>query len=186
MKKFLKWFAIVVGALLLVFIIYTWLNWESISIFRRTEAISGKTEMIPAAQAQNLPPLEKGPADWTTWLGATGNSRSAVTSLKTDWSRGLELLWEVDFLCQGQTSAAWAAPVVQGKRLVVTGRSTDADLVFCLNSQDGKLLWQKSYPADAGASHGAGPRATPAIDGDKVYTFGRNGDLKCWNLFDGA
>jgi outer membrane protein assembly factor BamB len=30
-----------------------------------------------------------------------------------------------------------------------------------------------------------GSRATPWIDEDKVYTFGRSGDLICWNLFNG-
>jgi outer membrane protein assembly factor BamB len=58
-------------------------------------------------------------------------------------------------------------------------------LVFCLNSVNGNLLWQTSYPAKAVSSHGAGPRATPAIDENYVYTFGRSGDLICWNLFDG-
>ena len=42
-----------------------------------------------------------------------------------------------------------------------------------------------SYAADAKTSHGSGPRATPYIDGDRVYTFGRSGDLVCWSLLDG-
>lgn len=186
MRKFFKWLAVVLGVLLVVFFIYTWWNWESISIFMGTEAVAGKTQAIPAARAQSLPPVEKAAADWPTWLGASGDSRSEVREIKTDWVNGLEKLWEIDYLCQGSAAASWAAPVVQGNRLVVTGRNADADLVFCLNAMDGSLLWQQSYPADAGASHGAGPRATPAIDGEKVYTFGRNGDLKCWRLFDGA
>lgn len=33
--------------------------------------------------------------------------------------------------------------------------------------------------------HGPGARATPYIDDDHVYTFGRSGDLACWSLDDG-
>ncbi len=186
MKIFFKWVLMGAAVLLLFLSIYVWLNWSSVAILMGTEGITGKTEIIPAASAQTLVPLEKGPADWATWLGIGGNSRSTVTSLKTDWSKGLQKLWEVDFLCQGRTSAAWAAPVIQGNRLVVTGRSADEDLIFCLDPQDGHLLWQKSYSSKAGTSHGAGPRATPAIEDNRVYTFGRNGDLVCWNLTDGA
>ena len=58
-------------------------------------------------------------------------------------------------------------------------------LIFCINSQTGKLIWHSSYAANAEDGHGSGPRATPCIDENKVYTFGRSGDLACWQLEDG-
>lgn len=42
-----------------------------------------------------------------------------------------------------------------------------------------------SYEAEAANSHGPGSRATPFINDDRVYTFGRSGDLVCWQLLDG-
>jgi outer membrane protein assembly factor BamB len=102
-----------------------------------------------------------------------------------DWSKGLKKDWEVNFLCQGDQTASWSAPVVQGKVLIVPGRDDNNDLVFCLNSETGELFWKGSYEAKTKDNHGPGARATPVIDGERAYTFGRGGDLVCWNLQDG-
>ena len=185
MKRWLKWTLGVVGTIVVVLLIITMWYWDTISIISGTEGISGDAEAVPKVVDPGPVPLEKGAADWVSWYGPDGEKRSLVTGIKTDWSKGLKKLWEVNYLCKGNTSAAWSAPVVQGNRLVICGRDSDNDLVFCLNPDDGKLLWQSSYPAKASPSHGAGPRATPFIDGGHVYTFGRSGDLVCWRLSDG-
>jgi outer membrane protein assembly factor BamB len=108
-----------------------------------------------------------------------------MTGIKTDWSKGLSKSWQVDYLCQGKANASWSAPVVQGNRLIVTGRDDKNDLVFCIDAENGKLIWSTSYAAEAETSHGPGARATPSIDDNRVYTFGRSGDLACWMLEDG-
>jgi outer membrane protein assembly factor BamB len=69
--------------------------------------------------------------------------------------------------------------------LVVPGRDSKKDLVFCLDPQNGKVIWVGSYKAKANSNHGPGARATPFIDEEHVYTFGRSGDLVCWKLEDG-
>ena len=117
--------------------------------------------------------------------GRGGDGKSLVTGIRKDWSGGLRKLWDVDYLCQGAQSVTWSAPAVQGNRLVVPGRDEKHDLVFCLDPNDGTLLWLGAYEAEAGMSHGPGARATPYIDDDRVYTFGRGGDLVCWDLNDG-
>jgi outer membrane protein assembly factor BamB len=147
--------------------------------------LSGETDAIPEVVSPDQKPLVKGDADWVSWQGANGDNRSGVTGIITDWSEGLKKLWEVNFLCQGTSSATWSAPVIQGNRLIVCGRNIENDLVFCLDPAKGSLLWQASYKAKANTTHGSGPRATPSIDDDRVYTFGRNGDLACWGLLDG-
>ena len=97
----------------------------------------------------------------------------------------MKKLWQVNYLCQDQNTASWSSLVVQGNRLVVPGRDEKNDLVFCINAENGDLIWTGKYAAEAGSSHGPGPRATPVIDEDLVYTFGRSGDLVCWQLKDG-
>lgn len=62
--------------------------------------------------------------------------------------------------------------------------NTDHDLLLCLNPDDGSLIWYQSYLATVSSTQGSGPRATPYIDGDRVYTFGRGGNLACWRLYD--
>ncbi len=94
-------------------------------------------------------------------------------------------MWEVSYLCQDETTAVWSAPVIIGNRLIACGREEDNDILFCLETETGNLIWKNSYPAKAKSSYGSGFRATPWLDEDKIYTFGRSGDLVCWNLFDG-
>ena len=162
----------------------TW-QWDSISIFLNNAKVEGASSIAPEPKISTLPPLTKGETDWLGWRGTNDDVRSLVTGISTDWSNGLQKNWEIDYLCQGGENATWSSPIVQGNRLVVCGRDSSSDLVFCLNPETGDLIWKSSYPAEALASYGAGSRATPRIEDDRVYTFGRSGDLVCWNLFDG-
>jgi outer membrane protein assembly factor BamB len=185
MKRWLKWTLGVVGIIIAIFVVLVVWNWEMISILTGTEGLSGDENSIPAVSEQELNILNTGEADWGSWYGPDGQRRSFVKGIKTDWSAGLRKLWEVNYLCQGDQSATWSAPVIQGNRLIICGRDSDRDLVFCLDPVTGKLLWQGSYPAKASPNHGTGLRATPFIDKNRVYTFGRSGDLICWRLMDG-
>ena len=144
----------------------------------------GPVEAIPAPMATPTP-LTDGEHDWPCWGGAKHDNRSEVKGIRTDFAGGLKRLWSVHYLCQGDKAATWSAPVVRGNRVVVPGRGPGADLVFCLDSETGALVWHGSYDAESEAKHGPGSRATPCIDGDRVYTFGRSGDLVCWQLLDG-
>lgn len=151
-----------------------------------SEKLAGARGAIPAAaQADGALPLSSGDADWPNWRGAQFDGKSATTAINTNWAGGLKKLWQVDYLCQDQATASWAAPVIKGNRLVIPGRNASNDLVFCLSPDSGKLIWMGSYGAKAKTNHGPGARATPFIDGDRVYTFGRSGDLVCWALADG-
>jgi outer membrane protein assembly factor BamB len=147
--------------------------------------LSGPREAIPRPIAAPEPP-RAGTADRLCWRGLDGDGRSPVTGIRTDWSGGLRKLWEVNFLCQGARTATWSAPVIRGNRLVIPGRNQREDLVFCLDSETGKLIWVQSYEAPIpAAKHGPGARATPYLDEERVYTFGYRGDLACWQLDDG-
>ena len=185
MRRWQKWAIGIIGVVVVTILIASALFWPMLRILMGTEELSGRTEAIPRPVPRSQELLAKGNADWVSWQGSRGDRRSGVTGIIRNWSGRLEKRWEVDFLCQGNSSATWSAPVIQGNRLIVCGRSTENDLIFCLDPADGALLWQASYSAKAVASHGTGPRATPAIDDDRVYTFGRSGDLICWELFDG-
>ena len=152
---------------------------------RGEEDIRGPLGAIPKTTAV-LTPVKHGPADWPCWRGLDDDGKSTVTGIRKDWSGGLKKLWELDYLCQGRQSVTWSAPAVQGNRLVAPGRDEKKDIVFCLDPNNGELLWLGSYEAKAGTSHGSGARATPYIDDDRVYTFGRSGDLACWRLDNGV
>lgn len=180
-KKTIKIILIVVCALVLfgagfAFYIY--------NFTQKSEKIRGKQEAIPM-KTMEVDLITKGSSDWISWQGENFDKKSAFTGIVKDWSHGLKKEWEVNFLCQGDQTASWSAPVIQGKVLVVPGRDDKDDLVFCLNSETGELFWKGSYEARTKDNHGPGARATPVIDGERAYTYGRGGDLVCWNIQDG-
>jgi hypothetical protein len=186
MKKLLKIVLAVLGVLVLLLGILVILNWDSVKILTGTGDLSDQPKEIPEIVKPAMALRDKGEADWPRWRGVDGNAKSTVTGIIKDWSNGLKQVWEVNYLCQGRASATWSSPVIQGDRLIVCGRDDSNDLVFCLNTIDGSLLWHTHYAAKAKSDHGTGMRATPCIDEDRIYTFGRSGDLVCWNLNDGT
>lgn len=185
MKKWLKWVLGIVGVILVVIIVYVAWNWTFLNIVAGTEGLSGESSVIPEVTSDIKDSLQYGDTDWVSWYGPDGDRVARENGIQADWSNGLKKVWEVNYLCQGNSSASWSAPVIQGNRLIVSGRDTENDLVFSLNPNNGDLIWFQSYSTNASSSHGSGPRATPFIDSDRVYTFGRGGDLFCWRLFDG-
>jgi outer membrane protein assembly factor BamB len=148
------------------------------------ERLSGTQQAIPKS-TKKISPIEKGKDDWPCWRGQNGGGKSTVIGITKDWTKGLKKLWEVNFLCQGERNVSWSSVAVVGNRLIVPGRDNNNDLVFCLDPQNGELIWIGSYEATTTSSHGPGARATPYIDEERVYTFGRSGDLVCWSLQDG-
>jgi len=181
MKKHVKIILIVV-VIVLVFVGY--FGYQIYKMVMGSEPISGNRENIPN-QMISRPPITEDTADWLNWRGVNFEGKSATLGIITDWSKGLETLWQVNYLCQDKATASWSSLVVQGNRLIVPGRDENNDLVFCLNSENGELIWLGSYEAKSETAHGPGSRATPFISEDKVYTFGRSGDLACWMLEDG-
>jgi len=181
MKKIWKIILSVLAVLVLSIAIFIYYSYKTIY---KSEKIDGKREAIPSG-ITGINEIDKGNADWPNWRGQHFDGKSSLTGINTNWSEGLEKLWEVNFLCQGQATASWSAPVIVGNRLVIPGRDEKNDLVFCINTDNGELIWQTSYEAEAGTAHGPGSRATPFIDGNYVYTFGRSGDLVCWQLTNG-
>ena len=180
-KKIVKIVLIVIGIGALIgagFGIYIY------NFTQKSEKISGKQEAIPLKNT-TADLITKGSSDWISWQGQNFDKKSSFTGIHKDWSKGLKKVWEVNFLCQGNKSATWSAPVIHGNVLIVPGRDDTDDLIFCLNAQTGELFWKGSYEAKTNDNHGPGARATPVIDDNRVYTYGRGGDLVCWNLQDG-
>ena len=181
MKRSVK---VILAIVPIVLVAGAYFGYQIYQMVAGSEPLSGKQDDIPSPMA-TLPPVTTGMADWTNWRGASFEGKNASTGIQTDWSNGLQAMWQVNYLCQNKATASWAAPVVQGNRLIVPGRDEKNDLVFCINADTGELIWMGSYEAEAATSHGPGSRATPFINENRVYTYGRSGDLVCWQLEDG-
>ncbi|GIS62903.1 MAG: hypothetical protein CM1200mP2_51280 [Planctomycetaceae bacterium] len=54
------------------------------------------------------------------------------------------------------------------------------------DAETGKFLWTHPYPVRYSISYPAGPRMTPVIERDRVYTIGSMGDMFCLKVSDGS
>lgn len=88
---------------------------------------------------------------------------------------GPESIWE------RTVGAGFSAPAVARGRLVLFHRQAGEEIVEAISLTDGKTIWKFSYQTayrdDFGFDNG--PRATPVIAGDRVFTFGAQGVLHC-------
>ncbi|MEZ5327363.1 MAG: PQQ-binding-like beta-propeller repeat protein [Verrucomicrobiales bacterium] len=80
----------------------------------------------------------------------------------------------------------WSGFAVKG-RYAVTQEQRDAlEMVTCYDFENGKPLWaHRNETRFSEGMGGDGPRATPQIDGDRVYAFGATGILDCLELATG-
>ena len=62
---------------------------------------------------------------------------------------------------------------------------TGIERVLCLDAATGKERWHHDYPVKYTISYPAGPRCTPIIDGDRLYTLGAEGNLICFKAESG-
>jgi len=175
---------IILSIVAIVVIIGAYMGYQIYDFVMGSESLHGKLANIPKAMT-NPPKVTKGQNDWPRWKGINDDSKSSQKGIRTDWKGGLKKLWQINYLCQDDYTATWSALVVQGRHLIVPGRSKELDLMFCLDASSGKLIWTGSYKAKSGTAHGPGARATPFIDENRVYSFGRSGQLACWRLKDG-
>ena len=81
----------------------------------------------------------------------------------------------------------WSSVAVAAGRLFTLGNVSDVDHVLCLDTANGKTLWDYKYPCVAADPNGyPGPRCTPTVDGNLVFTVSRNGHLLYLNTANGA
>jgi outer membrane protein assembly factor BamB len=125
---------------------------------------------------------EAGAGDWPQFFGPTRNGVSTETGLRTSWPReGPPLVWEK------QVGAGFSGPVVAGERLILFHRLGDKETVECLHPATGKERWTTTYTTTYHDDFGfdEGPRATPVIAGNRVFTLGAEGTLLCLDLESG-
>jgi outer membrane protein assembly factor BamB len=120
------------------------------------------------------------------WPGFRGPNRDGVCrekGLLKEWpTDGPKLLWKVTGMGVGNST-----PSVVGNVLYIVGEKDDQEWVMALDvSRGGKQIWTVSIGSIRNDGNGfPGPRATPTIDGDRLYTLGIAGDIVCMNVKDG-
>ncbi|MCZ6727603.1 MAG: PQQ-binding-like beta-propeller repeat protein [Acidobacteria bacterium] len=121
-------------------------------------------------------------ADWEAFLGSGGDSKSTETGILRDWpATGLRIAWAIE------TGEGYSAPAISRGRLFHFDRVGDQARLTCLESETGKELWQETYFTDYSDyyDYSNGPRTSPVVDGDRVYSLGVEGRLRCHRVTDG-
>ena len=131
--------------------------------------------------------------DWPQWRGS---NRDGVWReegiLETFPSNGLLTVW------RAAIGPGFSGPAVAGGRVFLMDRQTNSapdtevktswdfrdktvgvERVVAVDEASGKILWAHSYPCKYSAAYGSGPRSTPTVHGDRLYTLGTMGDLCC-------
>ena len=128
--------------------------------------------------------------DWPQWMGP---ERDGIYREQGIVDRipegGLPVLWRVPI------AGGYSGPAVADGRVFVTdyvatsGTSTNnpggrdqlqgSERILCFDATSGDELWKVTYDRPYHLSYANGPRATPTVDGDRVYVLGAEGDLRC-------
>ena len=119
------------------------------------------------------------PNDWPQWRGPRRDGSAPGKGFPTNWPEaGLTELWKV----KGGPGASSLA--VADGRAVTLFQDGDDEVVVCWDAVSGKELWRFPYESRF-TKEVVGPRSTPTIDGDRVYTVGARGRLCCLNVKTG-
>lgn len=123
--------------------------------------------------------------DWPRWLGPDRNGVSQERGLLQEWPQdGPPLAWKGTGLGKGMGGLA-----VSGGRIYATGDDAENTAwLYVFNESDGQLAW--SAKIGPGGNPGNifkpfGPRATPTVDGDRLYILSQTGDLVCFTIDEG-
>jgi outer membrane protein assembly factor BamB len=147
------------------------------------------SEFLSAAAAEPLPADLGSRAqgiDWPDFLGPRRDSRSPETGLATVASevaggKPLRVVWQCDL------GESYCAPTVSRGRLFHFDRHGDLHRLTCRNSETGAELWTYELPASFTdmLGYNNGPRATPVVDGERVYVMSPEGLFACVRVVDG-
>ena len=118
--------------------------------------------------------------DWPRFRGPEGTGISRESGLRKSWpADGPQQLWRVPI------GTGYSGMVVQNNRLYTMDSNASSEFIVCLDATDGSPIWRTSVGPLYKNSYGDGPRATPTLDGDRVYALGAHGRLVAANVTTG-
>lgn len=130
-------------------------------------------------QAQPAKPAAKA-ADWPQFLGPTRNGVSAETGLIDEWpAGGPKPLW------RKPGGVGMSGIAVSGGRLITLVQRGGQQWTVALDAKTGESQWEAPLAPEYMNQMGDGPRAAPAIHGDRVFVFTGEGVLTALSLADG-
>ena len=137
--------------------------------------------------------------DWPCWMGPALDGEIHESGLVKDKLGSADeiVVWRQPI------GGGYAGPAVVGDQLFVMDRTDDekggkvenniraagelagGERVQCIDIATGKTLWEHKYDCVYRIAYPTGPRTTPTVDGDHVFTLGAMGRLICFEKANG-
>ncbi|MEZ6132847.1 MAG: PQQ-binding-like beta-propeller repeat protein [Planctomycetaceae bacterium] len=130
--------------------------------------------------------------EWPQWMGPKRDNVWRETGIIEKFpDGGPKVLWRTPI------AGGYSGPAVAGGKVFITDYVTKDDVkvgnferkeftgterVLCLDEATGNQLWKHEYPVKYTISYPSGPRCTPNVDGERVYTLGAEGHLFCFDI----
>ncbi len=111
--------------------------------------------------------------DWPHYRGPAlnGSTSEAIGKIPAGGPREL---WRV------QLGTGLSSVTVADGRVFSAGYRDGQEVLYCLNAANGRVQWMHSWKAKLGDYlFEGGPRATPTVDGERVYMLGADGHVAC-------
>src|SRR5262245_61655259 len=122
--------------------------------------------------------------DWPQWRGPGRDGMVQGFREPARWPTMLTRKWNVDI------GTGYATPLVVGNRLYTFTRQGDDEVLTAFDADSAKVLWRTSYPAPfkmnpATAPHGPGPKSTPTVAANRLFTLGISGIVTAFDATTG-
>ena len=119
--------------------------------------------------------------DWPQWRGPNRDGISAERGLLKDWpAGGPPLAWKASGAGEGYSSFA-----TSNGRLYTLGARGGTEYVDGVRRRVGQEALGVAHGQRFSNDRGDGPRATPTIEGNRLYTYGASGDLSVMDAATG-
>jgi outer membrane protein assembly factor BamB len=129
--------------------------------------------------------------DWPHWMGPGHRNVWTESGILERFPvGGPTVLWRTPI------ASGYSGPAVAHGKVYITDYVTSDDVevanferknfaggierVLCLDENSGEILWKHEYPVSYSISYPTGPRCTPTVNGEHVYTLGAEGNLICF------
>lgn len=131
--------------------------------------------------SENVPDPQTSTKDYPQFLGQRRNGVISTTRLNLNWEN-----YPPNLVWRRPVGAAWSGFAIAGDSAITQEQENDWEKVVCYELHTGNVKWShQDYARYDVSPAGLGPRATPTISGNRVYTVGSTGILNCLALETG-